>query len=265
MLNNSIKTHITLALSAVALMACNKVPDNVIQPDEMAELMADIHTAESVVEMNYGSYATDSAREELKQAILQKHGVTQADLDTSFMWYGSHLDKYMDIYDEVNEILQRRLDHNQALETAQASLSVSGDSVDVWAMPRRYIYTDRLPAKYMTFKLEADTNWVSGDSYTWRVKLFNSVNTAKWGIVASYADGSVEVLNEQFSGSGWQQLKFQTDSTRKAVGVRGYLELTAPSNATATYVDSVQLVRNRLNSQTYNQRYRQRLYDLSKK
>jgi hypothetical protein len=265
MQTNSSKKHMTLLLSALAIISCNRVPDNIIQPDEMAELMADIHTAESVVEMNYSTYPNDSAREELKRAILEKHGITQADLDTSFMWYGAHLDKYMNIYDDVVEILQRRLDKNQALEAAQASLSVSGDSVDVWAQPRRYIYTDRLASRYMTFKLDADTNWVSGDSYTWRAKFFNNQNTARWGVVANYADGSIEVLNEQFSGDGWQQLRFQTDSTRKALGVRGYIELTAPRNATSMYVDSVQLVRNRLNSQNYNQRYRQRLYDFSKK
>lgn len=86
MQTNSSKKHITLLLSALAIISCNRVPDNIIQPDEMAELMADIHTAESVVEMNYSTYPNDSAREELKRAILEKHGITQADLDTSFIF-----------------------------------------------------------------------------------------------------------------------------------------------------------------------------------
>lgn len=264
-MHSSLQKYIVLSMVAMALLGCNRVPDNIIQPDEMAELMADIHTAESVVEMNYGSYSTDSDRRALKQAVLEKYGYTQADLDTSFMWYGAHLDKYMDIYEDVEEILQHRLDKNQALEAAQASLSVSGDSVDVWVQPRRYVYSSRLANKYMTFKLEGDSNCVKGDSYTWRAKFFNNQNAVRWGIVANYSDGSIEVLNDQFSGNGWQQITFHTDSMRRAIEVSGYLELNSPKNSTAMYIDSVQLVRNRLNRQLYNQRYRQKQYDLSKK
>lgn len=264
-MNSSSQRHIMLGFTLIALLSCNRVPDNVIQPDEMADLMADIHTAESVVEMNYGTYPNDSARKELKQAILAKHGVTQAELDSSFMWYGAHLDKYMQVYEDVEDILQKRLDHNQALEAAQASMSISGDSVDVWSLPRRYIYSNRLASKYVTFKLEADTNWINGDSYTWRAKFLNNQNSVRWGVVANYVDGTVEVLNEQFTGSGWQQIIFHTDSTKKAVGVRGYLELIAPTNAASTYIDSVQLVRNRLNARNYSQRYRQKQYNQLKK
>lgn len=250
---------------AIAMLSCNRVPDNIIQPDEMADLLADIHTAESVVEMNYGSYATEDSRRALKQAILDKHGITQADLDTSFMWYGGHLDKYMAVYDNTTEILQSRLDKNQALEAEQASLSVSGDSVDVWSQPRRYVCSVRSATKYLTFKLSADKNWSKGDSYTWRAKFFNNKSTVRWGIVAEYDDGTTEVLNDQFSSTGWQQVTFYTDSTRTAKAVRGYLEIDPRSNTTAMYLDSVQLVRNRLNSQRYSQRYRQKSFDFSNK
>lgn len=250
---------------AIAMLSCNRVPDNIIQPDEMADLLADIHTAESVVEMNYGSYATEDSRRALKHAILDKHGITQADLDTSFMWYGGHLDKYMAVYDNTTEILQSRLDKNQALEAEQASLSVSGDSVDVWSQPRRYVCSVRSATKYLTFKLSADKNWSKGDSYTWRAKFFNNKSTVRWGIVAEYDDGTTEVLNDQFSSTGWQQVTFYTDSTRTAKAVRGYLEIDPRSNTTAMYLDSVQLVRNRLNSRRYSQRYRQKSFDFSNK
>lgn len=250
---------------AVAALGCNRVPDNVIQPDEMADLLADIHTAESVVEMNYGRYSSEDSRMELKQAILDKHGVTQADLDTSFMWYGAHLDKYMAVYENTTEILQDRLDKNQAIEAEQASLSVSGDSVDVWAQPRRYVCNVRSATKYVTFKLAADNNWSKGDSYTWRAKFFNNRGNVRWGIVAEYDDGTTEVLNDQFTTTGWQQMTFYTDSTRRAKAVRGYLQIEPQPNSTSTYIDSMQLVRNRVNSQRYNQRYRQRSFDFSKK
>ena len=49
------------ALACIALCACNKVPSEVIQPEEMALLMADVHTGEAVVELNWDQFRSDSA------------------------------------------------------------------------------------------------------------------------------------------------------------------------------------------------------------
>ncbi len=53
-----------------------------IPDDEMAELMADIHTAESVVDTERRVFATDSMRRLLKQSVLARYGYTMADFDS---------------------------------------------------------------------------------------------------------------------------------------------------------------------------------------
>lgn len=263
---NRILGHIRLVVcvTGVALLvACTRVPDNVIAPDRMADLLADLHTAESVVELNFGEYAADSTRKALKQAVLKRHEVTQQQLDTSFVWYGAHLDKYMDVYDDVAEILQQRLDRNDALQSEQASLSISGDSVDVWTSPRQMLISPRRPSEFITFQIKADANSQPGDSYAWRAKLFNYQPRSRWGITAHYTDGSFEVLDNPVSGEGWHTMTFHTDSTRTLSQLQGYMRLTLPTNQSAVYVDSIELVRRRLDPQMYVQRYRQRRYDLN--
>lgn len=256
-----VKRAFMLALCCMLLCCCNRVPDHVIDPDDMAELLADIHTADAVVEANYEEYSSDSARQALKQAIFDRHGVTADDVDTSMMWYGAHLDKYMKVYDEAEEILQDRLNKSSAIAASSAGFSVSGDSVDVWQVGRRYDMDSRSATQFLTFEIKADANSKTGDAYTWRAKFHNNRLPVHWGIVADYADGSVEVLEAQFGSDGWQTLNFYTDSTRVLKEMYGYMRVDLSDNRSAVYIDSIQLVRNRLDAQRYVQRYRQRHYN----
>ena len=111
--------------------ACSKVPGGVIPPERMAELLADFHTGEAVVDMNRTEFYTDSLRQLYKQSVYARHGVTPEEVDSSFSWYGRHMAEYMDVYDRTIEILDRRLIETGNRIAAEAALSIAGDSVDV--------------------------------------------------------------------------------------------------------------------------------------
>ena len=64
------------------LAACGSEPSGVIPQDDMAELLADIHEGEAVVDINFRQYTDDSARLAIRQAILKKHNVTAEEFDS---------------------------------------------------------------------------------------------------------------------------------------------------------------------------------------
>ncbi|MEE1207260.1 MAG: DUF4296 domain-containing protein [Muribaculaceae bacterium] len=256
---NILKRAMATAAAATVLWSCQRVPDHVIKPDDMAPLLADLSVAESVVEMNYSNYSSDSARKALKQAVLERYGVDQAKLDTSFVWYGGHLDMFMDICDDADKLLQERVDKSEAVAAAIAATSVSGDSVDVWGQRRQFGIDSKSAGSVLTFNIKSDGNTRPGDSYTWRAKIFNMGDgRGRWGMVAEYTDGTLETLDMDLGGEDWHQLSFYTDSTRTMSRMYGYMRL--PARATVQYLDSVELVRKRVNRQEYMQRYRQRAY-----
>ncbi len=76
------------------ITGCKRVPSSIIQPEEMAQLLADIHTGESVAEQNYGEFCNDSTKRILKQSIYARHGVSEEIVDSSLMWYGHNLERY---------------------------------------------------------------------------------------------------------------------------------------------------------------------------
>ncbi len=99
-----------LIISIIAtVIGCKKVPSDVIAPDDMAALMADIHTAEAVVEMNHASYNNDSLKLTMRQSVYMRHGVNSAQVDSSIAWYGRNIKYYMEVYDKTIEILEHRL------------------------------------------------------------------------------------------------------------------------------------------------------------
>lgn len=253
---------IALALAAFATSGCTRVPSHVISPDDMAELMADIHVGEAVVESNYSHYTSDSSRQALKQAILKRHNVSQDELDTSMVWYGHHLDIYQDVYEHTEQILQDRLDNSAAIIAAQSAMSLSGDSVDIWSQGRRMAFSPSSATNIITFSVKPDRNTQKGDTYTWRGKFFNVYNPVRWGIVATYSDGTTETYITTAQNDGWASINFVTDSTLTINAINGYMIVSPKADRGAVYVDSLQLVRNRLNRDTYLQRYRQRAYKL---
>lgn len=129
------KLKVAAALAVLALSACSKVPSGVIAPEEMAQLLADIHTGESVIDMNRMEFSSDSAKQAYKQSVYARHGVTAEQVDSSFGWYGRNISQYMEVYDRTIEILDRRLIETGNRIAADAALSIAGDSVDVWPNP----------------------------------------------------------------------------------------------------------------------------------
>ena len=247
------------ALLALAIIACNKVPDDVIQPEEMAALMADVRIAGAVVSVNASDYRGPAAKEALKQEVFRVHGVTEAQYDSSLVWYGHNIGVYQEVTDRCIEILEQRA-REAGSAAASAVMSVAGDSVDVWDAPRLFSFSNNSPTKYITFALDADRNWEPGDVYTWHIRFLLAPETAHWQLVAEYDDGAVESQSGtlHISQQGRQEIMLFCDSTREARSISGWLEVT-PAGNRPVVVDGVGLIRRRRYIPTSGYRLQRRI------
>lgn len=233
------------ALIAGLISACNRVPDGVIKPDKMAALMADIRVADAVVTVNPNDYRNPAAREALKKAVFDRHGVTEADYDSSLVWYGHNIGRYQEVNEMTIKILEDRL-RTAGSRASAAAMSVAGDSVDIWNGERLYTFNSRSATKYLTFSLQPDRNWEAGDIYTWHTRFVVPAASAEWAITAEYDDGVIETLysNMYTSNATRQNLMFITDSTRMAKQISGWIRVTTDDLRPAV-LDSVGLIRRR--------------------
>lgn len=243
-------------VALMSLAACNGVPKEVIQPDEMADVLTDIYLADAIVLNDYQSYMGDSSKLALRQSVLDKHHITSADLDTSMGWYGRNLKVYSEVQDEVIKRLEERLAEVSDVASAKG-VGVAGDSVNIWTSAPFIRLRPGEPEGLLSFSFENDTNWIAGDSYIWRTKFLNRPEKGIWRVGVLYDDGGLEYQNSDINDDGWQNIIIVTDSARKAERIFGSLQL-AGWNESPVWLDSIQLVRKRLNAADYAGHYRMR-------
>lgn len=239
-------------LTVAWLWSCSSTPDGILPKEEMAQMMADIHIGESVVEANQGSFRTDSAKRAFRQAIYQRHGLTTEQAEESLRWYGYNMEKYMEVYDRVLEILDQRMRDAELLAgtSAQASnpvdqsLSLEGDSVDVWSGVRFRPFASTLSSNMTPFHFLHDPFWEKGDVYYLRSKMIGNSMPVQLTVAIDYDDGSKEVFSNRMIGDGWHEVSFGLDSLKSARQIYGALSYNAPVGETA-FIDSISFTRTR--------------------
>lgn len=250
-----------MSLIVLLLLACcGRTPSYVISPDDMALLMADIHTGEAVVD-NSGEYRSDSLRQLLKQSILEKHGVSSEMFDTSLYWYGRHVDIYMEVNEKTIEILKSRLADAEKIGAAELPVRIAytdADSAVVWNSPSAVRLSSVSPMFTSTFSLRSDRGWERGDAYTLSLRPVRSSSPVSAVIVVGYDDGSAEYIDTVYSpeSDDLRRLTLYLDSTRVARHVYGAITVPQPESG-VTYVDSISLLRTRTKSRAQYKSARQ--------
>lgn len=166
--------YVIIALLTLTVVAsCIDRPDYVLDESQMVDVLVDVHRAEGLLEIQHinGVHPDENERyqREVMAAVLQKHGVTRLQYDSSLMWYAQHLKLLTRVYSHVDERLQE--EHEQwSLQVAESrtfAASLAGDSVDLWSLRRhqvldQYRHTD---ARY--WEIPSDSNFMAGDTLHW--------------------------------------------------------------------------------------------------
>ena len=80
------------------------VPSEYIQPDDLEDILYEYHVAEAMAR-NGNSMDADYNQTKYFLAVLEKHHVTEADFDSSLVYYYTHAERLKDIYSRVQERL----------------------------------------------------------------------------------------------------------------------------------------------------------------
>ena len=82
-----------------------KRPSKVLSDDEMASLVADLEIAEGYVQTQT---LGDRDGDRLVEYVIEKHGVSREEFDSTMAWYGRNVDVYYDIIPKVEQQLEQR-------------------------------------------------------------------------------------------------------------------------------------------------------------
>ena len=290
-----ISLHITLLLAvALSLLACDKTPGGVLSVNDMADLIVDMHLAESYIEQHHEDFINDSARMVMKQSVFKKHGITQQEYDSSLVWYAHNMEDYTKAYDKAIGILNKRYekiktgDNSMPSDLAEGPRGIDGapthqtapgagrnsrtqnfrkitsdansDSTDLWQGRRHYTLTQGAQRGFLTFDVQPDAAKQPGDRYQLAYKLVRSGNDFKVSLNVDYTDGGTSQIARSTNSDGWVIIDVQSDTARQVRRVYGYVGYDM-KRGQAAYVDSLMLIRTHLNKSNYGFIRAQRLLE----
>lgn len=246
------KRALFVILSILIMASCHRHPDYVIGEKEMEDLLVDIHKAEAVIESNYNIYNNNATKKKLREAVFLRHGVTQEQFDTTLVWYGHHIDKYMEIYDRVAERLRAENEEAKKLlaEENSQTMTQPGDSVDVWKQKRFHLFDSRLSSNLLTFDIATDENFRIRDYFELRFKvlMLPELNVKPQVYMAvRHANNDLAYNWVDVEKEGWCTLSVQADSAKSISRVFGYIVLPMQLVPEKMYVDSLTLIRRHYN------------------
>ncbi len=153
-------------LLAILLAGCKPgVPSEYLQPGELEDILYDYHVADGMAYAD-GNYAELAYRRKAyREAALKKYGITQAELDSSLVYYYRHTAMLHEIYSN----LAKRLNNDAialgatANELSQFGSAAQGDTATVWRSERSMAIIPQAPYNTVSFDVKADTAYHQGD------------------------------------------------------------------------------------------------------
>lgn len=242
-----------LILGAGLMSSCGKqIPDDIIQPAEMEDLLYDYHFAVSLgtdlPDMN------NHKREALKKHVFEKHNVTRAEFDSSMVWYTRHANFLYDIYSQLDKrymMAESRMKTLINKRSGQIEVSLSGDSVDVWSDRDIYwLSTSKLTNK-VTFNLKADTTFRPFDVLALEANFtffssdsVPSTSRAIVGLNIHLKNDSTQSLIASVDTTGYQRFCLQSPYEGEFDNVTGFIYCTTPDSTKGeVLVSGIRLMR----------------------
>lgn len=215
----------------LTVMACKvKRPDGVIAESQMEELLYDYHLARS---MGENLPVSDNYKKALYiQSVFQKYDVTQAEFDSSMVWYTRHTDILAKIYEKINDRLkeeQASINHMVAIRDKKSPVSQPGDSVELWFMEQVSCLTNAQDNNKISFVIPADVNSQDCDALVWKASFFYPSKAGKampetyMAMQMIYRNDSVITSSRKITRSGEQEIRLQSDTLGALREVRGYI------------------------------------------
>lgn len=245
----SYRVFISSLLAACFLVACKvERPEAVFSDQLMEDILCDYHKAKAMADEV--SYNESYKKALYVESVFRKHGVTQAEFDSSLVWFSRHPDEFSKIYEKVKERLGReRDDINRliALRDKKPTESQPGDSVDVWFWRQVYHLTGMPFDNKLTFSIPSDANFENRDTLVWSVR-FNRVERDSllapvMALQILYSKDTLCSEPKKVYVDGMQTVSLSADSLGDLKEVRGFIYFPAGESVRSLLLDSISLIR----------------------
>lgn len=249
------KKGVYVILLLMLVIACTpSVPSQYIQPGEMEDLLYDYYVAQAMAMENSKGGDIDYLKNKYFLGVLKKYNCTQADFDSSMVWYYSHLDWMKKIVANVNERLS---DESKMLGASGGAIgrysqfTASGDTANIWTGSTNLLLIPRPTMNRFDFTVTVDTSFYKGDSFVFQFMSDHIWQTGSKDavvcILTKYEGDSIVQTVNHISVSGIAQIRVPANHEKKLKEMRGFIYLTDGGDESDSrrlmFISELQLIR----------------------
>lgn len=219
-------------VGCLLLMGCGKqIPGDIIQPELMEDVLYDYHLSVSMSDqLRVDEFYKKKA---LQDYVFQKHGITEAEFDSSMVWYTRHTIELAEIYSNLNKrfnIEEARINRFLDARDKGDFAFLSGDTVDAWPYQKFYWLTTSPFENQFAFQIAPDTTFYPKDAFLWKANYtFLKKGKATMAINVLYDNDSVIGQSKLITESGIDSIYLSTDSTYQVKSINGFIYLDEDS------------------------------------
>ena len=253
-MKNTISTTCFLLICLFLIASCKvKRPDSVLPESTMERLIYDYHIAKA---MGDDVSFTDNYKKAMYiDAVFNKYGVTEAQFDSSLVWYTRNTETLSKMYDRVAIKLkskQTQINQLVAKRDKKPLTSQPGDSIDVWAW-KRLLHLSRLPLNNnFSFVLPSDTNFKGRDEIVWNANFYFTKHKDTLLVDSLFPVMAMQIVYDNDSiiseliaveNNGIQTIALQSDTMGEIREVKGFIFYPHAEQANILLVDRISLMR----------------------
>lgn len=241
------KNILLLFLVSLIVMACENItrPAGVLSAGDFEDVLYDIHMSHYLeFDKPVGdTLSYEAHRYALTLDVLKKHDVTQAEWDSSMVYYTRHSPQLKEIYDNLYERL------SLVAESSGASVGDgSTDSTDIWKSDRQLLLTSQRSNCTMQWTIKTDTLLKAGDKLCLEYLLLflnkQTQNRLMTVLTIRLNNDSVIVRNQVSSQTGIYSMNIEDDKKIGIKSVSGYFMLMHPQTAMLGNVEDAKQINN---------------------
>ncbi len=223
---SSIPYSLFLIPYLILLSACTpQRPSGVLSEGKMEDVLVDYHLALAMAEVQDGDLPEN--RYLLTQAALRKHGVSEAELDTSMVYWCRNSEKMAKICERVSKRLSYMAE-TQGVDRQEKNrysyLATEGDTANVWNLRNDVVLLPTMVDNIYSFSIDADSSFLPGDYFMWAFKTqflsSDHANEAYALLSIQYANDSIMGTSQRMTSSREVEIKLRCAAAYRDVPIR---------------------------------------------
>ena len=246
-MKNRFRIYGVLFLICVAA-SCSRVPKNILSEKKLRGVLYDMLIAEAIVETQNASYRTGDDRQAVFDAVFAKHRITQAEYDSTLIWYGKNMDLYMAVYRLVLKDVNASIAALGDIKPHPLSGDVSAkDSIDIWIYRRTQLFKPERVFNTLLFDIAPQMPYSSGSSFVFSLSVWgippDLKHKPKIHVSAVHAD-TIITVNKEIAADGFYEAILRTVATKQVSRVYGYILINgADASYHRIYLSDIRLMK----------------------